>query len=112
MDLRLQLLKRQAASGGEMELRAYVAALERVLMGGEPEAPLCQFDPEYGDEAVLQLINGREVRTAPYPEEVSYIRVVEAETGREIAYWSIDEIEEDAPEVLGAIFGAALGGEL
>jgi hypothetical protein len=40
------------------------------------------------------------------------VRVVDSVDGREIAYWVIDEIEEDAQEVLGAILGAALGGEL
>lgn len=66
--------------------------------------------PEYGTESAIRHQNGAQIRFPAYPEAVSYVRVVSAE-GEEIAYWDIDEITEDTSDVLGAIFGAVLGGK-
>jgi hypothetical protein len=53
--------------------------------------------------------NGAQLRFPAYPEDVSYVRVVST-FGEEIAYWTIDEAIESAADVLGAIFGAVMGG--
>jgi hypothetical protein len=65
---------------------------------------------DYGPECVLELTSGVSLRCPPFPEECSYVRVVSA-AGEEIAYWVCDEWEEAPTEVMGAIFGAALGGK-
>ena len=62
------------------------------------------------DLAEISHSNGASLRFPAYPEDVSYVEVVNAD-GREIAYWAIDEISEDSADVLGAIFGAVLGGK-
>lgn len=64
-------------------------------------------DNDYGDECVIKLANGNEIRTDAFPEDVSYVRVVE--NGKEIGYWTVDEVAEDPALVLGAILGAAHG---
>lgn len=61
------------------------------------------------NESSITHSNGTSLLFSAYPEPVSYIRVVDAE-GREIAYWTIDEVSEDPADVLGAIFGAVIGG--
>lgn len=61
------------------------------------------------NESWITHSNGASLLFPAYPEQVSYIRVVDAEA-REIAYWTIDEVSEDPVDVLGAIFGAVLGG--
>ena len=62
------------------------------------------------EECIIRHTNGVELRTDVYPNPVDYIRVVGTD-GEEIAYWHIDEISEDPSEVIGAIFGAVLGGQ-
>ncbi len=63
------------------------------------------MDTEYGEETVVQLANGREIRTTVYPEEASYVRV--CIDGLELAYWVNDEWHEKTEDVMGAIIGAA-----
>lgn len=60
-------------------------------------------------ECVIQLANGNTIRTDTYddnPDGSSYVRVC-APDGREIAYWTYTEWEEDPQLVMGAILGAA-----
>jgi hypothetical protein len=66
--------------------------------------------PDYPNEAAITHSNGAQIRFEAYPESVSYVRVLDA-TGEEIAYWTIDELQEDPSDVMGAIFGACIGGK-
>ena len=61
----------------------------------------------YGVECVVQLANGRQLRTPAFPAVCSYVRVLDA--GYELAYWTHDELGEDPAVVLGALIGAAKG---
>jgi hypothetical protein len=70
-----------------------------------PKAENVVHNTDYGDEHVLRLNNGNEIRVPPYPTPCDYVRVVRA--GREVAYWSVDEWKEQPAEVMGAIMGAA-----
>lgn len=62
----------------------------------------------YGDECVVQLANGRTLRTPAYPATCSYVRVEHA--GHELGFWTSQEWAEDSEIVLGAIVGLAHGG--
>ena len=108
MDAYLQALKRRYQSTGSYEdLERYTLALER-LVGGVSPLPLPEENPMFGPEAVVQTVNGVELRTDVFPDPVSYLRVVDNE--EEIAYWTIDEIIEDPETVLGALVGALISG--
>ena len=61
----------------------------------------------YGPECIVPLENGRQLRTPPFPDPCSYVRVVDA--GFELAYWEMDEFKDDPGGVLGALIGAAKG---
>jgi hypothetical protein len=58
------------------------------------------------DECVIPLPGSGSIRCDAFPHDVSYVRVVDAR-GHEIGHWTIDEVEEDPVDVLGAILGAA-----
>lgn len=63
----------------------------------------------YGDEFVLRLENGREIRTDTYddhPDGASYVRVLDS-AGGEAGYWTSDEWGDDPQLVMGAILGCA-----
>lgn len=62
----------------------------------------------FPNETRITHSNGTGLRFPAYPQEVSYVRVVDARD-REIACWTIYEISEHPADVLGAIFGAVLG---
>lgn len=62
---------------------------------------------QYGEETVLRLTNGRELRTPSYPAECDYVRIVQE--GQELAYWVSDEWHDSPNEVMGAILGCAHG---
>lgn len=74
----------------------------------EVDHALDNIDTEYGDECVVKLSNGREMRTPAYPEDCSYVRIVQE--GFELAYWVSDEWADDPEVVMGAIIGCANGG--
>lgn len=59
----------------------------------------------FGPECAVQVASGFWLVTPGYPADVDYVRVCDP-LGREVAYWSIDEITEDASIVVGAIVGA------
>jgi hypothetical protein len=61
------------------------------------------LDNDYGEETVVQLGNGREIRTTLFPAEASYVRVCIA--GFELAYW-VEEWHEKGEDVMGAFIGA------
>lgn len=63
------------------------------------------------DECRIGLLGGGAIVCDAFPHEVSFVRVVNKE-GREIGYWTIDELAEDPVEVMGAILGAAKGSQL
>jgi hypothetical protein len=108
MDAYLQALKRRYQSTGSYDdLERYTLALER-LVGGVSPLPLPEENPVFGPEAVVQTVDGIELRTDVFPNPVSYLRVVDSDG--EIAYWTVDEIVEDPDAVLGAIMGALIGG--
>lgn len=60
---------------------------------------------EYGEECVVRTVSGFSLAVPPYPQEVDYIRIVNPR-GEETAYWSIDEVQENPADVLGALVGA------
>ncbi len=62
--------------------------------------------PDYGEECVVLLANGGQLRCPPFPSECDYVRVIDGE-GVESGYWNVDELKESPAEVLGAILGAA-----
>jgi len=63
---------------------------------------------DYGEECVIELATGREIRCPVYPKECSYVRItLPGIVPLELAYWSSDEWGEAPAEVMGAILGAA-----
>lgn len=81
----------------------------RASVNDAQEAKKEGVDP-WPNEIRLQVSTGFYVAFAGYPEPISYIRVCDP-LGREVAYWSEDEFTDDAPEVLGALFGALSRGK-
>lgn len=61
--------------------------------------------PFFGPECQIQVASGFWLLLPGYPAEVDYVRVCDP-LGREVAYWSIDEVTEDASTVIAAIAGA------
>ena len=59
----------------------------------------------FGLECSIQTASGFWLVTPAYPADVDYVRVCDP-SGREVAYWSIAEVAEDASIVLGAVMGA------
>lgn len=60
-------------------------------------------------EFVLAKKNKIEVRTAQYPDDAEYVRIVDCrgEVERELMYWHSDEWQEDGDlSCIGAIFAA------
>lgn len=72
----------------------------------KPQWSITNPVPDYGDECVVRLANGGQLRCPTYPKECDYVRVVGAD-GSEQGYWNTDELSEAPAEVLGAILGAA-----
>lgn len=66
-------------------------------------------DCEYENEFILRTGSGRAIHAPAYPEECSYVRVVD-HAGNEIAYWVSAEWAESPEEVMGALLGALKGG--
>jgi hypothetical protein len=66
-------------------------------------------DSDYGDECVMRVEHGAEVRFPPYPIPCDYVRVVK--NGNEIGYWNSQELGDAPAEVMGAILGAAMSGD-
>lgn len=65
---------------------------------------------DYGEECVIALISGREIRCPASPEDCSYVRITAPGIiPLELGYWSSDEWGEAPAEVMGAILGAAKG---
>lgn len=65
-------------------------------------------DETYAAESVITTPDGRQIRCPAYPEECSYVRVVDF--GFELAYWVCDEWSQTPEDVMGAIMGVAQGG--
>jgi hypothetical protein len=66
-------------------------------------------DCEYENEFILRTASGRTIHAPAYPEECSYVRVVD-HAGNEIAYWTSAEWAESPEEVMGALLGTLKGG--
>lgn len=65
---------------------------------------------EYGEECVIGLVSGREIRCPADPKDCSYVRITApGVTPLELAYWTSDEWGDAPAEVMGAILGAANG---
>lgn len=65
---------------------------------------------DYGEECVIALISGREIRCPASPKDCSYVRITAPGIiPLELGYWSSDEWGEAPAEVMGAILGAAQG---
>jgi hypothetical protein len=63
-------------------------------------------NPINKDKECSISITGRVSLVAPaYPDECSYVRVVDSHNGEELAYWDHKEWEEDPTDVMGAIIG-------
>lgn len=64
---------------------------------------------KYGDEAVLQLPNGRALHCPAFPSRCDYVRLVDL-GGYELAYWVCDEWQNasDGDDVMGAILGSMM----
>lgn len=62
----------------------------------------------WGAECVVVTQNGRELRSPPYPEPCSYVRVVQS--GFELGYWNSDEWSKEPEDVIGAVAGALSSG--
>lgn len=78
-------------------------------MSRDPNKPHYVSPPGiWKDECAIELANGGYICTDAFPNEVSYIRILDADL-HEVSYWSIDEIKEDPEDVIGAFFGAAKG---
>lgn len=67
-------------------------------------------ESDYGPECVIPLANGRTMNTPAYPLDCEYVRIVQ--DGREVAYWDQAEWASDPAIVMGAIMGAANGGNI
>lgn len=63
----------------------------------------------YGNEVALRAHTGFELRYAADTAVCDYVRTVDP-LGREIAYWTADEWEEDPEVVMGAILGSLVRG--
>lgn len=59
----------------------------------------------WGPECCVQVASGFWMVTPALPADITYVRVCDP-LGREIAYWNINEVTEDAEIVLGALVGA------
>ncbi|MEC4339642.1 hypothetical protein VPH13_13040 [Stenotrophomonas pavanii] len=65
---------------------------------------------DYGEECVIALISGREIRCPASPKDCSYVRITAPGIiPLELGYWSSDEWGEAPAEVMGTILGAAQG---
>lgn len=89
--------------------KQFIELLERQygMLPFEAEHAAANLGTDYGEECVVPLTNGREVRTAAYPEEASYVRV--CIDGLEVAYWVVDEWRQAGEDVMGAFIGAMRG---
>ena len=65
-------------------------------------------DAAFPNESAVKIRNGNSIRMPAFPEECSYVRVINP-FGEEVAYWISDEWKDDPQEVMGAILGAAMG---
>ena len=99
MDTRLRSLKKRVESLPDdiYALRAYTRALEQSL-GERPLSP--ERDSEWGDEHVLLLNSGVELR---HDADRSYFRIFDPVAGVEIVHWNADELAEDPATVVGAM---------
>lgn len=71
---------------------------------------LASLEVSFDDECVIATVGSvREIRCPAHPAECDYVRITV--DGMEIAYWSSDEWGEAPAEVMGAILGAARGGQ-
>lgn len=69
----------------------------------EADHALDNLGNEYGDETVVELVGGRELRSPAYGEECDYVRICFG--GLEIAYWTAAEWKDDPTGVMGAVVG-------
>lgn len=67
------------------------------------------LDTVYENECVIATLNGRKLCVPAYPEECSYVRVVDR-ANHEIMYWNYEEWQESPQDVMGAFIGALNGG--
>lgn len=83
-------------------------ALQQGWLDCEIEHASAAGQLDYGDETVIRLGNGRELRCPASTEECTYARITVM--GYELAYWTDDEWQEAPSEVMGALLGAACHG--
>jgi hypothetical protein len=63
------------------------------------------------DENEGSIVIGNRFLVFPkFPEPCTYVRFVDRHDYTEIAYWVVDEWEEDGADVMGAIIGCACQG--
>lgn len=113
MDYNLQRLKRLADTGGPDDIERYIRALERVVSGLPSEPPSTQeYSPPstpgtggYGLETIVHTLHGTQIRCEAENYEspgTDFIRVCD-ERGKEIVYWTMDEIQEEPGLIMHAL---------
>ena len=75
----------------------------------EAEHIVRSLGDKHGEEVVVQLAKGRELRCPTFPAECQYARVCVG--GLEVGYWHMDEWQQAPGEVMGALVGAMMGSE-
>lgn len=84
-------------------------AVDALLTDSEKLHVKSNLDNGYENEGELRAHTGFALRFPMFPEECSYVRVVDP-IGREIVFWSETEWAEAPAEVMGAIIGALVRG--
>lgn len=92
-------------------LKTRISVLDAALVWGwgdeEIQHAMSAKDATYGPETSIPLANGRVICVPAYPEECSYVRIVQG--AHEIGYWDADEFADDPRGALGAVMGLAHG---
>jgi hypothetical protein len=70
-------------------------------------------DPHWGEETVVHLADGCQIRTGPgeYHEAGEYVRILD-QVGTELHYWHHEEWIADPVSVMGAILNCAAGSRI
>ncbi|MBK6616673.1 hypothetical protein [Ottowia sp.] len=81
-------------------------AMQYGLLNIEAEHAVSAMGDEYEQEIVIQLANGRELRSRCTDAGCDYVRICIG--GLELAYWVEDEWQQAPAEVMGALIGAMM----
>lgn len=81
-------------------------AMQYGLLTIEAQHAVSAMGDQYDDEVVIQLANGRELRSRCTDAGCDYVRICIG--GLELAYWVEDEWQQAPAEVMGALIGAMM----